>query len=124
MIYLASPYSHPDPAVREARYHAACRATASLLRAGMVVFSPVVHSHPLVAFSLPGGWDFWERIDREYLARCDEVVVLMLGGWRESVGVWAEIEIARESGKPVRFLGVGDGHGSPVSAHVASEGGG
>jgi hypothetical protein len=24
MIYLASAYSHADPVVREARYHAAC----------------------------------------------------------------------------------------------------
>jgi len=34
MIYLASPYSHPDPAVRAERYRAACRATAALLLAG------------------------------------------------------------------------------------------
>ncbi|GIW55540.1 MAG: hypothetical protein KatS3mg082_1944 [Nitrospiraceae bacterium] len=34
MIYLASPYSHPDPAVREERFHAACRAAAALLLAG------------------------------------------------------------------------------------------
>jgi hypothetical protein len=31
MIYLASPYSHPDPLVREQRFRDACRATASLL---------------------------------------------------------------------------------------------
>jgi len=29
MIYLASPYSSPDPAVREARFRAACKATAA-----------------------------------------------------------------------------------------------
>lgn len=106
MIYLASPYSHADPAIREARFHAACRATAALLRAGLVVFSPIVHSHPLVAFALPTGWDFWERIDRAYLARCDELVVLTLDGWDESAGVRAEIALARDVGKPVRFLGV------------------
>jgi hypothetical protein len=33
MIYLASPYSHPDPLVRKARFDAACRATADLIRA-------------------------------------------------------------------------------------------
>jgi nucleoside 2-deoxyribosyltransferase len=120
VIYLASPYSHADPAVREARYQAACRTTAALLRAGLVVFSPIVHSHPLVAFALPTGWDFWERIDRAYLARCDELVVLMLDGWKESTGVRAEIALARGLGKPVRFLGVDEAHGSPTSAHVAT----
>ena len=120
MIYLASPYSHADPAVRETRYQAACHATAALLKAGFVVFSPIVHSHPLVAFDLPTGWDFWERIDRAYLSRCDEVVVLTLDGWQQSTGVRAEIAIARDLGKPVRFLGVDKAAGSPTVAHVAA----
>ncbi|MBX3399531.1 MAG: DUF1937 family protein [Gemmataceae bacterium] len=121
MIYLASPYSHPDPAVREERFRAACRATAALLRAGEVVFSPIVHSHPLVEFELPTAWSFWERIDRAHLKRCDEVAVLMLDGWRESVGVREEIGIARALGKPVRFLDP-VATGSPTFAHVATEG--
>jgi hypothetical protein len=36
----------------------------------------------------------------------------MLAGWRESVGVQAEIGIARASGQQVRFLGVAEAHGS------------
>jgi nucleoside 2-deoxyribosyltransferase len=114
VIYLASPYSHPDPAVRQERFHAACRATAALIRAGNAVFAPVVHSHPLVEHGLPTGWEYWERIDREFIARCDEVVVLMLEGWERSVGTGAETLIARELGKPVRFV-------SPRLAHVGPE---
>ena len=119
MIYLASPYSHPDPAVREQRFRAACRATADLLRAGEVVFSPIVHSHPLVAFDMPTAWAFWERIDRAHLERCDEVGVLMLDGWAHSVGVREELRLARELGKPVRFLDA-DATGSPTLARVAT----
>ncbi|MCY2986432.1 MAG: DUF1937 family protein [Planctomycetota bacterium] len=104
MIYLAMPYSNPDPAVREVRFQAACRATAELMRAGRTVFSPVVHSHPLTAFGLPTDWSYWERCDREFLRRCDEVVVLMLDGWTQSVGVQAEIRLAAELAKPVSFL--------------------
>ena len=73
-----------------------------------------------MAFALPTGWDFWERIDRAYLARCDEVVVLMLDGWQESTGVRAEIALARDLGKPVRFLGVDEAAGSPTVARVAA----
>jgi nucleoside 2-deoxyribosyltransferase len=113
MIYLASPYSHDNPAVRAARFHAVCRAAAALIRAGEIVFSPVVHSHPLVEHGLPTGWAFWERIDREHIARCDEVVVLMLDGWEKSVGVQAEMQIARELGKPVRFLSPTLAQGGP-----------
>lgn len=104
MIYLASPYSHPDAGVREQRYRDACCAVVQLLRAGESVFSPVVHSHALVAFGLPTDWSFWERNDWEHLARCDELVVLMLDGWELSVGVSAEVRISRELGKPVRYL--------------------
>lgn len=123
MIYLASPYSHADAAVREQRFRAACAAAVRLIAAGHVVFSPIVHGHPLVGHGLPTDWRFWEPFDREQLARCDEVVVLMLDGWRESVGVAAEIRIAGEFGKPVRYLAPGDATGSPTLAHVAKEAG-
>ncbi len=61
MIYLASPYSHPDPAVREQRFRAACRAAAELIRAGHVVISPVVHGHPMAALGCRPNGRFWER---------------------------------------------------------------
>jgi hypothetical protein len=94
MIYLASPYTHTEASVRDSRFDAACKATAELVRGGLVVFSPIVHGHPLVRFDLPIEWEYWERFDHEYLRRCDCMVVLMLDGWRESRGVQAEISLA------------------------------
>jgi nucleoside 2-deoxyribosyltransferase len=104
MIYLASPYSHPDLLVREARFAAACLATAELVRAGRPVFSPIVQSHPLAQLGLPTDWSFWKRIDEACLRRCDAVFVLTIDGWQQSVGVRAEIEIATAQGKPVHYL--------------------
>ena len=104
VVYLASPDSHPDAAVREARFQAACHAAAELMRAGHLVFSPVAHSHSIAAWGLPTDWCFWERCDRELLSRCDAVIVLTLDGWEQSRGVQAEIEIARALGKPVQSL--------------------
>ncbi len=104
MIYLASPYTHPDGDVRQARFDAVCRAAAELMRQGKTVFCPVAHSHAIARYGLPLDWRYWGRHDRRYLEVCDEVVVLTLDGWQESVGVQAEIAIARELGKPVRFL--------------------
>lgn len=121
MIYLASPYSHPCPTVREQRFDAVCRMAAAMMRQGQVVFAPIVHGHPLVGHGLPTEWPFWERFDREHLRRCDELVVLTLDGWRESVGVTAEIRIAGELGKPVRYLVPEDRPGSPTLARVAKE---
>ena len=104
MIYLASPYSHPDALVREARFEAACRATAELVRDGHGVFAPVVQGHSLVRFGVPGDWKFWQPLVSDYLARCDVVLVLQLDGWRESEGVQAEMALAAELGKRVDYL--------------------
>ena len=120
MIYLASPYSHADAAVREQRFRAACRAAARLMRAGQVVFSPIAHGHPIAMHGLPTDWRFWERNDREHLARCDEVVVLTIDGWRESEGVQREIRIARGLRKPLRYLEP-DSQLFPTLARVAKE---
>lgn len=122
MIYLASPYTHPDPAVREERFQQACRAAAALVNAGHVVFAPIVHSHPIAAYGLPTTWAFWRQQDQAFLERCDELVVLMLDGWRQSAGVQGEIGLAQELGKPTRFLepGLTVPHGSPPLAAGAS----
>jgi hypothetical protein len=122
MIYLASPYSHPRESIRERRFRDACLATAKLLRTGHSVFSPIVHGHPLVHHGLPTDWSFWEPFDRDHISRCDEVLVLMLEGWKSSTGVAAEILIARELGIPVRYLAQ-DATVSPTLAHVATEAG-
>jgi hypothetical protein len=106
MIYLASPYSAAEPAVRQQRFELACRAAAELIRRGKTVFSPIAHSHAICQLGLPKEWAFWEKHDLTFLNLCDEVVVLQLDGWQESIGVQAEIEAARRWGKPVTYLGV------------------
>ena len=104
MIYLASAYSDPNPSVRQWRFEAACKATAKMLRAGLIVFSPVVHSHPLTRYGLPSDWKFWHRYDRVYLEACSAMAVLTLDGWRESEGVNNEIKIAKDLGMPFWLL--------------------
>lgn len=96
MIYLASPYSHDDPKVREGRFKDACIALAHLLKvADDTWYSPIVHHHPLVQYGMPTGWDFWEQHDKEMLRLCTSVGILLLNGWESSVGVAAELQIAR-----------------------------
>ncbi|MEX0718072.1 MAG: DUF1937 family protein [Planctomycetaceae bacterium] len=125
MIYLAAPYSDSDPSVREQRFDAVCRAVAALKRSGIAVFAPIIHGRPLVAHGLPTDWSCWESFDREFLAGCDELVVLMLDGWRNSRGVREEIRMAGDLGKAVRFLDPADATGnatsSPTLARVAKE---
>ncbi len=109
MIYLATPYSHPDRAVRRRRFRAACRAAGRLLRAGLMVYSPIAHSAAIAACGLDDmDHEFWMRVDRPYLEWCSMVMVLTLDGWGESRGVSIEIAQAREMGKPVSFISPAD----------------
>jgi hypothetical protein len=104
MIYLASPYTHPDPAVMEARFLAACTAAGKLMQQGFVVFSPIAHTHPIaVHCELPRGWEFWKRFDEEFVCNSKKLIVLMLDGYAESKGVAAEVEIACRHGIPVEY---------------------
>lgn len=105
-IYLASPYSHPDPAIREERWHAACRASAALMKAGRIVFSPIAQTHPMALLGdLPLDFEFWQDYNRAWIEACSRLIVLTLDGWRESVGVRGEIAIAKELGIEIEYLG-------------------
>ena len=48
MIYLASPYSQPDPVICEERFHSACTADGRLMQGGLAVFCPIAHGHLVV----------------------------------------------------------------------------
>lgn len=104
LIYLASPYSHGDPIVREMRFLSACAAAADLMRQGKHVYSPIAHTHPIARFGLPLDWDFWSEYDRKFLAVCESMIVLMLDGWEQSKGVSAEMQIARDLNIPITFM--------------------
>ncbi len=105
LIYLATPYSHPERNVRVARTLIANMVTAKLMRQGYLVFSPISHSHAMAEeCELPGDWEFWERFDRRLLSCCTHLVVIKADGWYESVGVTAERAMAKEMGLPIIFV--------------------
>lgn len=105
LVYLACPYSHPDAAIREQRFHAVNKVAAKLMSQGSHIFSPISHTHPIaVAGGLPLGWDYWQAYDRAIMSACGKMIVLMLDGWKESTGIAGEIVLAKEFGIPVIFM--------------------
>lgn len=103
LVYMASPYSHPDSDVMQQRFQEAACHAAKLMREGINVFSPITHTHPIAQYDLPKGWDFWKQYDEKMLAVCDSMIVLKLDGWEQSKGVQAEIEIMGKAGKPIEY---------------------
>lgn len=102
VAYLASPYTSAVPGVPEARYDECVRAVARFQAQGLMVFSPIVHSHPpAVAHQLPTDFSYWEHMNQVFISRADELWVLGLDGWRESTGVRGEVGYAKKKGLPV-----------------------
>lgn len=102
LIYLACPYTHKDPTIREHRFEIANAVAAKLMASGLFVFSPISHTHPIAcAGELPKNWEFWKGYDEIMLSKCDVFLVINIPGWKESVGVQAEIALANEYGIPV-----------------------
>ena len=71
-----------------------CRYAAECMRNGEYVLSPIAHGHPIAQHGTPTDWGFWQAHGLALLATCDEVRVLMLPGWEDSVGVSSEIAAA------------------------------
>ena len=105
MIYLASPHSHPNRLRRKERVDRVCAKAAEMMLAGEHVFSPIAHSANISRFvSFSDDWEDWKWYDTWFLSRCDKLVVLKLEGWKDSVGVQAEIKIAEGLGIPIEYM--------------------
>lgn len=103
--YLASPYSHDNPLMMEARYFAVRAYTASLLAQRIWVYSPIVHCHELATrHNLPKDAAFWREYNEAMLETADQLIVLQLAGWEESKGVSHERVFAEKKGKRVHFV--------------------
>jgi hypothetical protein len=92
--YLATPYTKYAEGQEKAFIHAA-EQTAILLRAGLVVFSPIVHCHPLHVYAaMDGQTDFeaWRHVDETMMRKAAGLIVCKLPGWDASYGIKAEIE--------------------------------
>lgn len=94
LTYLAQPYSHPDENTRTDRYTDAMEYIAWSFknRPAIVVYSPIVHHHPLASlFDLPTEAAPWRTRNHEMLRRSNQMEILNLAGARDSVGLKDEI---------------------------------
>ena len=105
-VYLASPYTHEDKEIMAFRYRVTCRVTARLINEGRLVFSPIVHCHPIaVVHTLPRDYSFWQDYSTSFLLHWAEAVnVLCLNDWEDSIGIKDELALARKIGLSVYYI--------------------
>jgi hypothetical protein len=104
LYYLASPYSSKDPMVVEDRYLQQQRIAAELIKQGYMLITPIEMCHNLAQnYDLPRGYEYWKERDRLLVSKCDGVIVCIMDGWKESIGVTDEIAYARSLGREVLY---------------------
>lgn len=104
-IYLASPYSHPDAAIREARYQSAMEKVNEMLLQRKWVYSPILHNHPIACrYGHDQGIKFWLNFDLAMLGPAIALHVLTLPNWENSEGVKAEIAFAKKHNKAIYYV--------------------
>lgn len=108
LTYVAGPYTTKvgtpveQAAVRAARFQLLTIAAVMLTDAKRWnCFSPITHSHSMHELGLGGDWEFWKKIDTEYIQASERLVIVTLDGWEQSTGVTAETKIANELSVPI-----------------------
>ena len=106
MIYIASPFTHESIAVMHERYEKVAKLCATYILLGDHVYSPIVHCRPIANYIREKtNWEFWRHFDLHMLSLATDLWVYELDGWKESVGVQAEIQFAEENNIPVSYIG-------------------
>jgi hypothetical protein len=109
LAYLASPYSHDDPAVRHARYRETRTAWARLTTMHIHCISPIVMCHELaVEEKLP--WDavYWRELNSRLFFSCLRTFVLALDEWEKSKGVGEELRWSAHMNRPTYIVTCGE----------------
>ncbi len=103
-VYLATPYSK-YPGGLEAAFRLACEATGLLIRAGIGVYSPIAHTHPVAMASGLDPLDhaIWLPADAPMMAAAGSLIVVMADTWERSYGIGEEIKAFQAAGKPISY---------------------
>jgi len=105
LIYVASPYNHPDDDYRYLNYLRVSKYVAKLIAEGNVAISPIAYGHPLLSLQeMPHDFDFWSNFCLTILKKCDEMHILVLDGWDRSRGVLTEMEFAEKNFIPITYV--------------------
>jgi hypothetical protein len=102
LIYVGTPYTKYHGGIHAA-FVDACRLTARLLRAGLRVYSPIAHTHPIAIHGEidPLDLSVWLPFDAAIMGKSDAMIVGMLPGWDKSTGVQHEVDEFTSAFKPV-----------------------
>lgn len=96
LIYLGSPYTHADNKIRKKRAEIVSKAAMYFIENGVMVYCPIAESIELAKHSTFTNttWEFWREKDLTILNLCKELYICSIDGWKDSIGLRAEIKYA------------------------------
>lgn len=103
--YLATVYSRHESGT-DVAFVEASRAAAKLLLQGIHTYCPIAHTHPIACYGNLDrySYDLFMPLDEVFMRPAHGCLVVMMPGWRDSVGVQKEIAWFTERKKPVHYL--------------------
>lgn len=105
LTYLATPYTDYPHGIDQA-FQDAAQLGGRLLLAGVNVYSPISHCHPLALYGEinPRDRGVWLPFNRTMLQLAGVLLVAHLPSWQRSIGMAAEVEAFAESERPIYDL--------------------
>ena len=103
--YLGTPYTLYPSGIQSA-FEDAARIAGILTHMGLIVYSPIVHSHVISEYSNidPKDHALWMALDRPLVNAARGLIVVMLSGWESSRGLTLERDLFKAAGKPIFYL--------------------
>lgn len=102
MKYIAAPYA--SALNKEERMDIVTRYSALQMKDEQFVICPLTMGHNFARYAkLPEESEWWLEWCLSLLSKCSEMDVLMLPGWKTSVGVQAEIRYAKDNNIKINY---------------------
>lgn len=106
IAYLATPYTRYQGGNIQRAFEDAAKIAARLLIAGIKVYSPICHTHPIAIFGALDALDhaIWLPFDEAMMEVSSVLIVAHMSGWEESSGIEHEVKFFEDAGKPIYDL--------------------
>lgn len=103
--YLGIPYNHVDERVMIFRAEISDMICADLMKQGRLIYAPISSCHHIAEkHGLPRNWEFWQRMDEQFICICKKLLIVTLDGWETSIGLTAERKLAEKCGIPIEKI--------------------
>lgn len=103
--YLGLPYSDNDSVVEDWRAEVSNAIAVDLTKQGRIIFAPISAWHHLARkYKLPGSFEYWLKLDEEFIRVSKKLLIITLPGWKESTGVNEEIRLAKKYNIPIEYI--------------------